>query len=432
MNLLFGVCVIILLLAGEFGQQAPVPDPRAKLLAILFTLVAIPGVALAQHCWLTRKHASYSFLETEIVIDRMLRFHSGLWFLSSLVVILCFRWNDILRENWKLNQWPIVDEVFLLLPTLGALLLSSLIQTRTRMYIESQPQENRSSVDSLAWKKTLRIAVFRFRYMAGIVLIPAFLVFLLRDTVALKLQGWWITGLFLGVLGLLVIYPRIVLRIWPTRKIPDSDFEEKADRLAQNLQLGIKIRLLETQDQFLTAMVLGLFPGTRILLISDAMWNRFTQAELLAVIRHEAAHITQRHFAKRLGLFFAPLTLCVLLWIFANASNANASNANAWNLMPLFTANLLALDLSTQWGSIAVFFSYLVYILSIVRPAIVRMELEADKASIELESSPEKNRLDLIAALQRMAAYSPDYFNSRSISHPSYQERLDQLLRLCQ
>ena len=431
MSLLPYISIVLLLFVSELGHAQEVSDLKPRLIAIFLFTFTIPCIALIQHWWLTRHSNALDSDQACQNVEQMIHWHTSIWFLSSLAMIILFRWDDILRENWNVDRWPIVDEALLIAPFLLSLLASWLIHAKTRqllhhraIHTEEPPAEDLESLEtkdasggtsSQIGSSPLQFVIFKLRYVTAILLIPMLLAFLLRDMVTLNWAPEWIGITAVFIAFLLIVYPRLVLVIWPTRKIPDPDFESKVQSLNKKLNLGVEIRLLDTKDQLVSAMVLGLFPGTRALLISDALWNRFSQPELLAIVRHEVAHVTQHHFARRMAWYLIPILAFLGTLELIQLSYADH-------------VNIGLTDCPRLWLGATVI--YVGYCWFFVRPKQIEMEFEADKESLEFGDCKDESEQELIRALTRMADYFPDLMDRRSISHPAYRERLEQLFRL--
>lgn len=168
-----------------------------------------------------------------------------------------------------------------------------------------------------------------------------------------------------------------------------------------------------------TRRVQAFFAGqgsTRRIILSDTLLKEFTEAETLAVIAHEAAHVRESRMANFLG---AALGLFAFLFLIHRLFLAN--ERRGW--FP-----------GATYGDVRLFPAILLcfFVLSgVVRPvanAFSRQrELEADRFALQLLQDPRSFRSMLVKAarINRMDPHPPRWLVLRSYSHPPVRDRLD-------
>lgn len=110
--------------------------------------------------------------------------------------------------------------------------------------------------------------------------------------------------------GLGLVAPAFVRRLVRTRPLPAGPAREAIER--QLAALGVRARdllLWESEGRVLNAMVVGLTPRTRYVVVSDGLLDRLPPAEVLAVVSHEAGHARLHHVPKFLVVGLATMLL---------------------------------------------------------------------------------------------------------------------------
>jgi Zn-dependent protease with chaperone function len=145
------------------------------------------------------------------------------------------------------------------------------------------------------------------------VFVPWLILNLLLDILLLLplpwLQGWVGEPLFqlafyaVFFLLLLVFSPLIMIRFWRCRPLEDSELKRDIEALFQSQKVRFKGILSWNLmgGGLITAGVVGLFPGTRYLLITPRLRQVLDRDELLAVTAHEIAHVKRGHLLHYVG-----------------------------------------------------------------------------------------------------------------------------------
>ena len=163
--------------------------------------------------------------------------------------------------------------------------------------------------------------------------------------------------------------------------------------------------------QVVNAIVAGVVPGFRVILLSDGLLKRFPQHEVEAILRHEAGHLKLWHLPTRLLSTALPL-LALSIVEFRHLQGMSA--IDFW-FQPL-GMTLLALGAGYLWFA--------------TRWLSHQMEFEADLYSIYVQDSalPDGNSRfveraeDMADALLRLAAISPNQYERGIVftsEHPS-------------
>ena len=118
---------------------------------------------------------------------------------------------------------------------------------------------------------------------------------------------------------LVLIAPAVIVKSWGAKAIEKGSADEAIRKELEHLRTPVA-GILCWPDSIMphsTAGVLGLVRGFRYLLISTKLLKELSNAELRAVIAHEAEHIRRHH------LFYYLIAVTGLLGFFALAGNVN-------------------------------------------------------------------------------------------------------------
>lgn len=160
----------------------------------------------------------------------------------------------------------------------------------------------------LAFAKRYRPSVFIFSNIKANlpIVIPWMVLTLCYDLVYFIDLPWleeimsssWGDVLFFGIFLVFVItlFPPLVRKLWGCQKLPPGPLREHLDNFCarQNFKADIYIWPL-FEGRVITAGVMGIIPGLRYLLITPALVETMTRAELDSVMAHEIGHVKRHH-----------------------------------------------------------------------------------------------------------------------------------------
>ncbi len=284
----------------------------------------------------------------------------------------------------------------------------------------------------------LQFVGLRFRVYVLMVLLPILATLLARDAASLAEQLpeiWRITAFISGSVLILALFPLLMLIAWKHGPIEDVVLRLKLLDSCRRLKLGVRtIRAWHTGGQIINAVVAGVIPGLRVIVISDAMLGYFPQRELLAVVRHEAGHIRMSHMPIRMFFLLFPLILAAI------------DQTNGAMVANFVTTQFELLSLTSTHAVLASAIVYLLYLLATLTWLSHQMEFEADWFSVMSEQTNDDARNDveqqadallaehdsMTLAIARLAAHSPEQFERRTLMHPSLKERMQRTARLAE
>ena len=170
MNLLIGFVILICLVCSEIQTTEVASDLWLRLLTVGLVSLTVPGLALFQTLVVTQrfKNSQLSDAERESTLRRLSVCHSAVWLTASLAIIWAVRWQDIVRGNWNLDRWPLLDEILIVAPVLLSLLASWAIFFEIQCSTIATPK----LFDLARLKSRIEFVSIRFRVYCLMVLIP--------------------------------------------------------------------------------------------------------------------------------------------------------------------------------------------------------------------------------------------------------------------
>ncbi|MBV9125195.1 MAG: M48 family metalloprotease [Planctomycetes bacterium] len=160
---------------------------------------------------------------------------------------------------------------------------------------------------------------FQIRNQLALVLVPITLLILekgLRRFFGDSPYGWILQGVLMGLLAAaFVALPwalRWVLRLQP---MPEGPVRDRLLAASRRLKFRCSnILLWHTKGNMANAMVAGLIPQIRYVVMTDRLVADLTPDELEAVFGHEVGHVKHRHMLYYLGFLVVSLTVVAGFW----------------------------------------------------------------------------------------------------------------------
>lgn len=415
---------MLVLLVSEMGNNHPVEHVWYRLAAILLTTFMVPMLAAFQTVVVTRKLKSDDCDPDKVpsMLKRLTACHSAVWLIASLAIVYSFQWQKIVRGNWGLDHWLLLDEVLIIAPVVLSLIASWAI------FFDIQTVFAPSSILK-SLNKRFKFVALRIRVYLAIFLVPTLLAIGVKDFIDGQFassNAVLMAGLLVGLPLMLVAFPFLVMFIWQTRSIDDPELLTNVQTIADEHRLKVaRIRIWSTSRQIVNAVVAGVFPYCRVILLSDGLVSQFSRSQLAAIVRHEAGHIRRLHLPLR--MFFILLPLAIVM------------SAELMGLSAVRTLEQMALrvQLTTQWVMPFLIACYCIYLFVVLVWLSHQMEYDADQYAVTRFDPESKDSEicdqgveDMEEALLRFAELMPSQVDRKSLWHPTLRKRLIRLAKI--
>jgi Zn-dependent protease with chaperone function len=172
---------------------------------------------------------------------------------------------------------------------------------------------------------------FQARMNLGLVCVPVALVIVLKAVQALVPSGFagWQAGISLATSTVvLLIMPWILRLVFGLQPFPEGPLKERLHAAAARLRFRCSnILMWHTRGNVANAMVAGLLPRPRYVLLSDRLVSELTPDEVEAVFGHEVGHVKHGHIPYYLGFLLLSMALLgTTFFLFFPASTSSWLN----------------------------------------------------------------------------------------------------------
>lgn len=242
------------------------------------------------------------------------------------LLILQTGWVRMVRIDWHLGHYPLIDELVLVSPVLLATVLCWLVMYPTDRALRIAAGGGLGDPTSQPVWTLGQYLDFQVRYQILTILVPMSLFILASDLMSaygrqlVSLAGvTWIPELVLAVVagGIFLVSPVLLRHLWQTQKMEPSPLRNRLEETCRELGLGYRdILVWKSHGAMVNAAVMGLLPPIRFILLSDGLLDHLSDEQVEAVFGHEAGHVKERHITYYL--------------LFAIASMLGVSLAGDW------------------------------------------------------------------------------------------------------
>jgi Zn-dependent protease with chaperone function len=184
---------------------------------------------------------------------------------------------------------------------------------------------------------------FHVRQNGALIFAPLLLLILMKglgrvvpaadETLAITPVGVGLAiSVFIGLPWLL----RLALGLKP---LPPGELRDRLEATARRLNFRCSnILVWDTHSGVATAMVAGVVPWVRYVLLTDRLIEELTPDEVEAVFGHEAGHVKHHHMVYYLGFLIGSLLLVYVLWTWlSHVMPLLQRIETAWPALPLVT-----------------------------------------------------------------------------------------------
>ncbi len=127
-------------------------------------------------------------------------------------------------------------------------------------------------------------------------------------------QFWSATAAFLAPFSVLAVMPWVVRLILGLRPLPPGSLRDRLLETSRRLHFRCSnILIWPTRGGIVNAMVVGLFPVLRYVVVTDRLATELTPEEIEAVFGHEVGHVKHRHMTFYLVFMMVSLAVVTQL-----------------------------------------------------------------------------------------------------------------------
>ena len=230
-------------------------------------------------------------------------------------------------------------------------------------------------------------------------------------------------GAVLGVLVLLLLIPVLIPPLLGLRRLAPGEMRDDLAHLASTAGIGVReIWVWPTDGLVANAAVMGVFPGLRCVMLSDALLECMPREQVRAVMAHELGHVARKHLAWMLPVLLACWILGALIADPAVRAIYQAF-ADAANRGDFGDASMSELQSIVQ--TLALFRDAAIVVLGLVIFGFVsrRFERQADAYAVRLLSVESGTAAMSAAAVSAMtgALTSVAFLNHVPVDRPSWR-----------
>ncbi len=270
------------------------------------------------------------------------------WLVAGLAAVVTAGYGRWVLDDLGLAGVPLAWEAALLAPFFLALLLTWLLEYPLYRAVRLR-QAAEAPAPRPVWGLGEYLS-YNLRHQVLFVAVPVGLILLAGDGLQLLApvlperlaEPVVLGGSIAASVGVFLIAPVLIVRIWRTARLPDSDLRRELEALCRTLGLRYRQLLVwRSGGALANAGVMGLIGRVRYILLSDALLANLPPAGVRAVFAHEAAHIVAHHLFYALLFAVSSVVLC------GAAGDAAAALAGG----PWWMGQLVALPLlGLVWG----------------------------------------------------------------------------------
>ena len=417
---LFAIIVVGICIAfaqSGIGADALKHDALWHVVAVCVCVASAPLMAVFQSRFVsaTLVQARDCPRTQQSILRRLTFCHQAVWAVSCLMIFCVMPWPAIVANVWNLQQIPVVYELVLLSPIVIALTLSW-----AAFYDLHKARRQNSKKFLASLRKRWAFVQVRLRLHLLMLFGPLLLLMLshrFAQTLDQLSLPQTIFVAFIACLAVMILTPWVVTRVWPTKPIEDKDLLQTLVECCNVAEVHVhQIRRWKTGKEIINAVVAGVLPWRRTILLTDGLLSRFEPEEITAIVRHEAGHLRRKHLPQKMLFVILPLVALVIDSI--NSTGVASSFKSA-----LHAGNL---DWAAEHSPHIIALAFAVYLAFALRWLSHKMEFEAD---LFAAGAANASKTDLAieqtrAALWRLSTLMPEQFRKSSMLHPSLKKRI--------
>ena len=281
------------------------------------TLLVVSLVALAAELpsrWFARQLYHWPSNRRQILhrYNRWRFIHGLLNVAGYLVIRMYFCWGNVVRTDFALGNSILLGEIMILAPLLFTLVLAWMSYYR----VERALYETSTAYGKTTFWNRGDYLSFHIRHYLGLVFAILILLAGIPQTLHafmpdIEEQPWFpLVQLAIFGGGAILLMPWLLTVVWSTRTLPKGELRDRLEAAARRLRFRYTdIRLWNTHGGVANAMVTGILPFPRYVLLSDQLLQNLTPDQIEAVFGHEVGHVKHFHMPLYLAFFVLSMTL---------------------------------------------------------------------------------------------------------------------------
>lgn len=223
------------------------------------------------------------------------------------VTVLLTPWMTVVEKQWRLGRYVAVDELAAMLPFFVGLIACWAVfypadRALRRLDIERAAGDARSTRRIWGLGKYL---LFNIRFQLLVIVVPMvgiLAAYDLTDRYSFELYKWTHfdyadqAALVLSAALMFLIAPLILRFVWSTKALPRDGIRARLENICRKVRLRYRQILIWRSDGVVVnALVMGLIPTFRYIMLSDGLLATMRDEEIEAVFGHEAGHVKHHH-----------------------------------------------------------------------------------------------------------------------------------------
>ncbi len=449
---------IILAIVAAYGIAEYAPHETLALGGIWHAIsAAVVMTAVALFATVTSKTTARRMRRAPSQRERLLqRFelwkkaHAVAWLVGAAVVLIVCRWPQLVRFEWHLEGWILLDDLLLLAPVVVPLLWVWAWQTDVELALHAAEVNDSETEQTPAFGEpggSIRRARERrprwsrmwlyARHYLLLPLVPVLCLVLVHDLADWLMPNWqtanWAWAVYVLPLMLLALaLPWLLRWFFLATPLPPGELRQRLEAAARRAGVAVRdILVWNTGGRARNAAAVGFVPPLRYVFLTDALLERLAPDEVVAVFLHEAAHLRRRHLLVRL----AAMCLPVALFLAVHAALGSPLEPAAAAVTPL-GVSAAEPGIDFEPGAIMLSAACVVGVLLALRQSSRICEHDADlwasrwmTAAKAVHVPDASGTASMIAALEQLEADRPKSRNRVTWLHPNVRERIDFLRR---
>ncbi len=318
------IVVIMAFIAGFSAMQLPIAARPNWLIApagLVYVLIAVAIAALDSQAALRTLRNKGELSQAAARRHGMLTGLSRFWLITGVAWLVLMGYGKWIMISLRLAYVPLVGTVLLFVPFLIALLgvwwaEYPFYLAVKRLVAEQQRLAGVQMRDG--WSPGEYLS-YNIRHNLLFIAVPVCAIILISDCLNLYLGpllpedsagAILLAAVLLAALGVFVLTPIVIVRIWRTEKLPPGELRSELEEISRALRLRYRdILVWRSGGMIINAGVLGLIAPARYVLLTDAMVEHMDRRCIKAVFAHEAGHIVSHHILY--SVVFAIAAACV-------------------------------------------------------------------------------------------------------------------------